>query len=238
MTSPSASSLQMTLPIGLGDKASFDNFWVGHNTELIKALRASIEVGTPKLIYFYGPSGAGKSHLLFAAAQLARAEVIRSSYLSMANPALQNAQDLPLTDMVDVAHLVCIDDLGASAGHLSQERSLFALFEQIKHAGGLLLVAADQPPEQAGLSLPDLVSRLSSGLIYPLQALTDEQKFAAIKLRATQRGLKIGDEVVRYLLRHSSRDTRQLFEMLDTLDRASLAEKRKITIPFLQSIIR
>jgi DnaA family protein len=190
------------------------------------------------LVFFYGPSGSGKSHLLFAAAQLARSEVVNASYLSLENPLFQSGNSLPLAEMVDVAHLVCIDDATACAGDLEQERSLFSLFEQVKHAGGQLLVAARQAPEQANFMLTDLESRLNSGLIYPLVALSDEQKFEAIKLRARQRGLKIGDEVVRYLLSRGSRDTRQLFEMLDTLDRASLIEKRRITIPFLQSIIK
>lgn len=233
----SSSGPQLPLPIGHSDKASFDNFYVGDNSELLAAIRASIELGEPKFIYFYGAAGAGKSHLLFAAAQLARGTNRNSSYLSLAAPQWRDFNDVPLAEMVDVAHVVGIDDAATWAGDLRREQALFTLFEQVKHAGGQLLIAATQAPEQAGFVLPDLVSRFNSGLIYPLKALDEGQVAQALKLRAKQRGLRITDEAARYLLTRTSRDTQQLFELLDTLDHASLVEQRRITIPFLQSIL-
>ncbi len=231
-------SPQIPLPISDGDKSSFDNFWVGHNTELTSVLQSCVTTGAPKLIYIYGPEGSGKSHLLFAAMRLAKQEVSSGTFLSLADPNLENPEQAGvLLEMVDVAHLVCVDDLGAWAGDSERERLLFTLFEQIRHSGGELLVAGDRAPDKMGFELFDLVSRLGSGLIYPVQALSDEQCFEAIKLRAKVRGLRIDDEVVRYLLARSSREPSKLFELLDTIDQTSLIEKRRITIPFLQKFI-
>lgn len=225
---------QMALPLAHTDKASFDNFWIGHNTELISAIRASVELGEPKVVYFYGPSGAGKSHLLFAAMRLAKEEIINTSYLS-----LSDAHVSPqMLEVVDVEHVVCIDNVHAWAGSEERERALFTMFEQIKHAGGQLIVSAVQPPEQSGFLIRDLISRLSSGLIYPLHDLSEDQQLAALKMRANQRGLSISDETVAYLLSRSSRDTGELFAILDRIDQASLVEKRRITIPFLQQLFK
>jgi DnaA family protein len=232
--SPSSSTPQMALPLAHADKASFDNYWVGNNSELVAAIRASVEIGEPKVLYFYGPAGAGKSHLLFAAMRLARHEVINTSFLSLNDPFVSP----DMLAVVDVEHVVCVDNIQSWAGKEDKERALFTLFEQIKHAGGQLLVSSTQPPEQAGFVLRDLVSRLSSGLIYPLLDLNAEQQFEAIKLRASQRGLSISDETVKYLISRSSRDTSELFAILDKIDQASLVEKRRITIPFLQSLFR
>jgi DnaA family protein len=137
-----------------------------------------------------------------------------------------------------VAHLVCIDNLYAWAGDVDRERALFTLFEQIKHAGGQLLVTALQRPESCGLLIRDLVSRLSSGLIYAIQELTDEQRVEAIKMRAGHRGLAMADEVIKYLVSRAPRDTAVLFQVLDEIDRLSLVEKRRITIPFLQDLLK
>ncbi|MFT5571825.1 MAG: DnaA family protein [Cryomorphaceae bacterium] len=232
--SPSSSTPQMALPLAHADKASFDNYWVGHNSELVTAIRASVEIGEPKVLYFYGPAGAGKSHLLFAAMRLARDEVINTSFLTLNDPFVSP----DMLAVVDVEHVVCVDNIQSWAGDQDRERALFTLFEQIKHAGGQLLVSSTQPPEQAGFALRDLVSRLSSGLIYPLLDLNEEQQLEAIKLRASQRGLSISDETVKYLISRSSRDTSELFAILDKIDQASLVEKRRITIPFLQSLFR
>ena len=231
---PSSTTPQMALPIGLCDKASFRNFCVGPNRELIEALRACVQLNDPKLVYLYGTNGSGKSHLMFAAMRLAGEEVINTSYLSLTDPKV-NEQMLT---MIDAGHLVCIDDIHAWSGDGAAEQALFTLFEQIKHADGRLLISALKAPDNCGFELTDLVSRLSSGLVYPLHALSEEQQFEALQLRANHRGLMISDESVRYLLSRSSRDTSELFDILDRIDQASLIEKRKVTIPFLQALLK
>lgn len=231
---PNTSTPQMALPLAHSDKASFDNYWHGDNSELISAVRSSIETGEPKVVYFYGRPGSGRSHLLYAAMRLAKEEIINTSYLS-----LDDANVGPeLLSVVDVEHVVCVDNIQIWAGSESRERALFTLFEQIKHASGQLIVSASQPPENAGFVLRDLISRLSSGLIYPLYDLNEEQQLEAIRMRANQRGLSISDDTVRYLISRSSRETSELFSILDKIDKASLAEKRRITIPFLQRLLK
>ena len=233
MNNQSNPEVQIPLALNIGDKATFENFWTGHNTELVAAIKASVLTGGPRLLFFYGASSAGKSHLLFSAIRLAQEEIVNASYLSLDD---QNVSP-EMLEVIDVEHLVCIDNLQRWAGNEVHERALFTLFEQARHHGGQLLVCASQPPEQCGFKLADLISRLSSGLVYPLQELSEEQQFEAVKMRAANRGLSIADEVVRYMLSRSSRDTGEVFNMLDKIDRASLIEKRRITIPFLQKLI-
>jgi DnaA family protein len=225
---------QLAFPLLGNDKASFENYWLGHNNELVAAIKASVMRGEPKIVYYYGPSGAGKSHLLFAAMRLAKLEAIKTSYLSLSDSYVS-------TDMlavVDVEYVVCVDDIEAWAGDAEKERALFTLFEQIKHAGGQLIVSATRPPTSSGFVIKDLVSRLSSGLIYPLYELTDEQRFEALKMRAKYRGLSISDDAVRYLQSRCPRDTSILFGFLERIDHASLVEQRRVTVPFLQNLLK
>lgn len=250
-------SPQMALPLAHPDKASFDNFWLGRNTELVAALKrlseqnrpsaASIKQATAsidqaasrtnhKMVYVYGAPSAGKSHLLFSTIRATKSagESRHSSYLSLSDTRVA----LEMLSVINVDGLVCIDDIHAWAGDQQKERALFTLFEQIKHAGGRLLVSATQPPNAAGFVINDLISRLASGLLYPVYELDDDERFYAIKLRADQRGLKIADDAVKYLLSRSSRDMRELSDVLERIDKTSLAEQRRITIPFLQSLLR
>lgn len=245
-------SPQMALPIAHADKASFDNFWVGRNEELVTALKKismpeQINVSDTiarKVLYLYGGSGAGKSHLAFsairAANRIANDETSEqgastdTSYVSLNDGRVTTE----MLSAINPSGLVCVDDINAWAGDREKESALFTLFEQVKHSDGHLLVCSSQPPGAAGFVINDLVSRLSSGLIYPVYELNDEERFFAIKLRANQRGLKIADDAVKYLLSRSSRDPGDLFEILDRIDRASLVEKRRITIPFLQNVLK
>jgi len=233
VSSNKSSNQQLVLPLALADKASFTNFYVGENHELIKALQACVNSNKDRIIYFYGGTGSGKSHLLFAAIKIAAENGLKTQYLS-----LDDSRVSPeLLSEVGGDAFVCIDNIMCWSGDEAKERSLFALFERVKQATGRLLISSDQPADRGKYLLPDLVSRLSSGLIYPLHDLNEEQRFEAIKLRAVQRSMSISDETVNYLLSHSARDTKLVFSLLDKIDRASLIEKRRITIPFLKTLI-
>jgi len=72
---------------------------------------------------------------------------------------------------------------------------------------------------------------------FHLQALDDAQRVAALQLRARHRGLDLPDESVRYLLTRSKRDMRSLYELLDKLDLEALRAQRRLTIPFVKSVL-
>lgn len=226
-------SPQMALPIALSDHAGFDNFWVGQNKQLLDSIKQFVTDGEPPLIYYYGAQSSGKSHLLFACGKLARAEVVSCSYLALSS----NYVSPEVIAGTKPDQLVCLDDVHSIAGQADMENAVFTLFEQIKHAHGQLLVSSNRPPDQSGFGLPDLVSRLSSGLVFPLHGLTEDAQYDAVQMRAKQRGISISEDTVRYLLARLPRDTKRLFEVLDTIDQQSLIEKRRITIPFLRQLL-
>ncbi len=228
-----SSSGQLAFPIAGEDKASFENFFIGNNQELVAALSVSAQNIDARVLYFYGPDGSGKSHLMYAVMRAAKQAGTKTSYLSLNDHYVSPE----MLTVVDVSGMVCVDNIQEWAGNNEHERALFTLFEQIKHAGGRLIVSAKQAPDASDFGIRDLVSRLSSGLIYPLQELNDEQRLQALKMRADHRGLSINDDVLKFLVSRLSRDNNDLFSFLDKMDKVSLAEKRKITIPFLQGLL-
>ena len=230
----SSQNNQMALPISGDDKKSFDNFLIGNNQELVAALHDFSLAREHRVVFFYGPSGSGKTHLSLSAARASQASDRSTHFLSLSDPNIVPE----LLEVIDVAGLVCVDDADAWAGNTKRERALFTLFEQIKHAGGILFISAKQGPEACGFTIHDLVSRLGSGLIYPIAELGDEDRLNALKMRAKHRGLSVNDDVLNYLVTRLSRNSHELFDFLDHMDRASLIEKRKITIPFLQTLLQ
>lgn len=225
---------QLAFPLGGNDKASFENYLHGQNSELVDAMKAAVRGHETKLLYFYGPPNSGKSHLMFAALRLAKEENLKTSYLSLSDDYVTPE----MLSVVDVSSVVFVDNADAWAGNRNKERALFTLFEQIKHAGGQLIISASQLCDAAGFAIPDLISRLSSSLIYAITVLSEEQQFEALKMRANHRGLSISDEAIKYLLTRMARDTGEIFELLEQIDHASLAEQRRVTIPFLQTLLK
>jgi len=114
---------------------------------------------------------------------------------------------------------------------------LFNAINAARDAGGTVLAAGNAPPAQLALR-EDLKSRLAWGLVYQVKPLTDAQKALYLHGEAARRGLKLSDEVVWYLLTHVRRDLHSLAGLLDRLDRASLEQRRAVTLPLVRELIR
>ncbi len=219
---------QLPLRIGLRDGATFANFHPGPNAEALFALERRLE---PFLFLWSGPGG-GRSHLLQAACHAAADE--GAAYLPLAELAPMGPEML---EGLESMALIAVDDVQAVAGDTAWEEGLFHLYNRVRDAGGRLIAAADAPPPALGLSLADLASRLAWGPVFQLRALDDEDKAAALQMRAGMRGMQLPDNVAAYLLKHAPRDLPALFELLERLDHASLAQQRKLTIPFVKELI-
>lgn len=222
-------SVQLPLGIQLRDTATFASFYPAQNQQLLAALKESEETG----IYFWGASGAGKSHLLQALCHEKTESGKRVAWLPLAEPGLMPAM---LEDM-EQFDLICVDDLQQVAGNDDWEIALFHLYNRIQARAGRLVISANQPLASLPVKLPDLASRLGWGLVYQLQELADDDKQAALQLRAGARGIELADEVAAYLLRRAPRDMKSLFSLLDRLDEASLVAQRKLTIPFVREFV-
>ena len=47
----------------------------------------------------------------------------------------------------------------------------------------------------------------------------------------------VSDEVCSYLLKRFPRDLNKLIELLDQLDKESLVQQKKVTVPFVKSVL-
>ncbi len=225
---------QLSLPVSLPDAASFENFHTGTNRELISTLHdfsADAEGGS-RLLHLFGDFGCGKTHLLYATLRLAREHRLGGLYVSADETDIGES----MLTHIDGRGLVCLDDLDAVAGQTESERRLLQLYERIQAEGGRLLTAAAHSVAHLGVELPDLASRLLSGTAYRVTPLNEVQKREVLKTRALSRGIVLSDDVLEYVLRRYPRDTHALFSLLERIDGASLSEKRRVTIPFLQEL--
>jgi len=227
----SASATQLPLRLNPQQEFNFNNFYF-QQAELKQALLDLCLSESVGFLYLWGATSSGKSHLLLAALEQTE---LRSVYLPLAD--LVQTASPEVLNSLEQFDLVCIDDLDAIASLTEWQEALFHCFNRLQHSACKLLVSASSNPVNIPLSLADLRSRMSTALVYQLDALDDEQKQQALTLQAASRGLDLSDELVHYLLRHYSRDMGELIELLLKLDKASLAEKRRLTIPFVRQTI-
>lgn len=239
MSRKSSGGAQLALNLRLRDASSFENFLVARNREPFEQVQtgvsrlASVRSTPAQWLYLWGEGGCGKTHLLEAACRAAQQLGQSALYLPLREKATLSTA---LLEDVEQSALVCVDDVQAIAGDSVWEAALFALYEHLRAQGRLLILAAQPNPAGVHFKLADLASRLSAGLIYQLDALSDSEKISALRLRAQRRGLTMTEEVANYLLTRFPRDTHSLFALLDRLDVATLAAQRRLTIPFLRDL--
>lgn len=199
---------QLPLAISPPPAPSFDNFIEGANAEALLRVQELAEGRLRETVLY-----------LWGDAGSGRSHLLRAA----------------ATAAVPARELVVADDVQALDEPAQIE--LFNAINRAREGRGAVLAAGDAPPGQLALR-EDLRSRLGWGLVYQLKALTDEDKARHLRAEAERRGLRISDEVIRYLLSHLPRDLPSLNAALELLDRYSLAHQRHITLPLVREALR
>lgn len=211
----------------------FEDFHIGPNGAAFNAVRELLDE-PGGFIFLSGPEGSGKSHLLNALCHRARERDMAAFYIALKRLPESAAAGL---DGLQVLDLVCVDDLDRVAGNPAWERALFNCFNEVRSAGGRLLVSSRQPLRSLNIVLPDLASRLAWGLRLSLQAPGDEGKLQVLQQRARSLHIELPEDVQRYLIKHSTRELAALLRTVELLKDAAFAGKRKITIPLAREVM-
>ena len=222
---------QLALPLQLADHAVFASFLDSGNEALVATLANIARGGGGHGCWVSGTRVTGKTHLLQAVCERAGD---RSVYLPLAMIAQAGPEIL---DGMASRELICIDDIQEIIGDPGWEAALFDLCNQVFDAHGQLIVSAASSPRECPFELADLRSRFSKLPVFQIHALDDDERIAALQLRSRHRGLDLSDDVAKYFLKRSRRDMASLYELLDRLDREALRAKRRLTIPFVRSLL-
>lgn len=233
-----AETSQLTLSVQLPDDETFNSFIIGDNIVAIEQLKSFIKSNLgdndPNSLYLYGSSGVGKSHLLHGSCSFAEQE--NKSIILMSFAELKQLEPRVLDGLEQYA-LVCLDDVQLIAGDNNWQQAVFDLFNRVIEQGSKIILTGNESAKNLGVTLPDLVSRLSWGFNVSIKPLSDDDKIQALQYRAKQRGMELNFDAAKFLVNRLARDMRTLIEGLDKLDKASIREQRKLTIPFIKSVL-
>ena len=225
--------MQPPLPLNCEPNRTLENFESGTaNRELFQAV-CSLSAGhASHNIYLYGPSGEGRSHLLLGACRAFGAGGGQAIYLPLRE--LHGTEGRTMLSGLEQAGLLCLDDVDAIAGDQGWEEALFHLYNRVQGGRQRLLLSAECSPMALGLQLGDLVSRLTTAQVYALQTLPEDDRGTLFRRRAAALGLELDARSLQYILLRAPRSTGALMRLLEHLDHCSLAQRRRLTVPFVR----
>lgn len=217
MTSP-AQQLPLPLPVraALGEA---DFLVTDSNQEAVAWLDAWPDWPGQGLV-LHGPAASGKSHLLAIWRKRTDATLLAGATLTM-------------EQAVNGTGPVAVDD----ADQCAEPRLLFHLVNQVRAAGGSLLLTASRPAAEWSAALPDLQSRLLALPAAELHAPDDTLLAGLAAKLFHDRQITVPDDVVNYMLNRLERSCAAFAAAVEKLDRAAWAERRALTLPLARKIL-
>lgn len=234
MISGSSSVAQIPFQFGNNQQHDLVTFLQGENQNLLHLLKSIASNEKPHCHYLWGSKGMGKTHLLQAVSKQADELNLHVAYIP-----LKQLNDISVEILHDLGDLdiVCVDDLECISGHREWQQGLTWLYNELRDNEHSLVMSANTSPTNILLEVDDLKSRLGWDQVSQIKPPSDELKIQILKQKAELRSFELSDDVVEFIIRRIDRDLGTLIEVLDKIDHASLAEKRKITIPFVKKLI-
>lgn len=172
-----------------------------------------------------GPEGAGKTHLAHVWMEETGAERVAAGHL--------REDDAPALAAFGAAVIEDVDRIAPEA-----EASLFHLMNLAKAEGATLLLTGRGAPKSWAVRTPDLASRLRALTAVSIEPPDDDLLSDLLAVHLANRQLKVGQEVIRFLVARLDRSAAAMAEAAERLDRAALAEKHAITRPFARKVLK
>lgn len=215
--------LQYTLPIMQAPDFTSYSYFVSHSNQDAYQLIETWPNWPFKRCVIYGPSGHGKTHLGHILKDLMQGIFLDTQELN---------EGMYPTIQPNACYVV--DNLQA----MQDPKLLFHFYNFTLENDCTVVYLSEAAPGKIDTRLADLNSRLRSLPVIELPSPDDELCRAIIKKIFADLQVSISEEIVEYIIVHTSRNLTDLHLNLKLLNQRSLEEKRGITIPFIKNVLK
>ena len=219
---------QLPLSLILPDSAAIKDFFVTQANDLAYGwVQKWPDWPAPyHSINIWGPTGCGKTHLsdIFAT-KLQCQKLDKLSHF--------NREDFVAFDGF------ILDNVTADeAPHLWDDEALFHLMNYLAETGKSVLITSQQPVSQMTWRLPDTASRLRAIPAQEVSLPDDELLAALLDQYFLNRQCQVAEPAMRYILARVERSYEAVAEIAQAIDKASLAEKKPVTMALVRSLFK
>tara|TARA_Y100000590_G_scaffold231148_1_gene260486 strand:- start:397 stop:1104 length:708 start_codon:yes stop_codon:yes gene_type:complete len=227
---------QLNLNVKLDEAIKLENFIICPSTEVIlKACREFISrSNNSNTFLLWGNEGTGKNYLLHSINREFINKNLHSTFISFDNSLLDNPSVLEGLEELDV---IFIESMEQFPNSKEWEIALFNLINACLLKDCKIFISSKVTAKHLEINLVDLKSRLLSFPAFELPEINEDEKLKAMEEAASRKGLKLEDNVLSYILTHTSRNLSDLMSLMNELDTFSLEKKRKVSIALVREMI-
>lgn len=180
-----------------------------------------------RALVIWGAAASGKTHLGHVWCDVSGADRISPDDIRCNDAAALRARNVGFF----------LDDADALAGNRDDEEALLHFYNYLLETEGTLLLAAEKAPAFWPVSLADLSSRMKalhgSGIAPP-----DDSLLAALLVKQFQdRQLRVGADVVGFLVPRMERSFQAVARIVAAIDAAALERMRPVTVPLARDVL-
>ncbi len=192
------------------------NFFV--NSTNLDSYNIVIKNNTIKNIFLKAPNKSGKSHLI-------------NMWLKNNNAILYKSN---LSEILDLKKNVAIDNLFLKIN----EENIFHIINHCKNENLKIFITSNLDINEYNFKLSDLKSRLKT--FYHVSILNPDDEMVKIiltKLLHEKQFIIKNPEIFDFLVKRIERSYQSIYNIVKSLDKFSLQEKRQLTIPLIKEIL-
>ncbi len=212
----------------LNQRYIFANYVVGKGNELAYAasVRVAKEPGTKyNPLFLYGGVGLGKTHLMLAVGnELLRnqgslnilyitGEQFTNDYVS----SLQSGNVEKFKHKYRTPDLLLVDDIQFIGGKEQTQEQFFHVFNALRDAHKQIVLTSDRPPKAIPALEERLISRFEWGMIADISSPDLETRMAILQSKSEERGIKLSEDVLRFVATNVQSNVRELEGALNRL---------------------
>ncbi len=216
-------AVQLALDLGVRQALGREDFLVAPiNGDAVAWIDRWPDWPAPALA-LVGPPGCGKTHLAHVWQVGSRAALLEADAVARWDP-----EDFP------GAAANCIVE---HADRVADEAALLHLYNFIAERSGALLLTARTAPARWPVRLPDLASRLRAAPVAAISAPDDAVIEAVLVKLFADRQLRVGPEVVAFLVARIERSFAAARATVAALDEAAMQAGRGVTVPLAGTVL-
>ena len=221
---------QIALKFGVKSSYLEEDFFVCEsNSKIFNHLKQYPNWGEgkySKTIFLKGEKFCGKTHLGHVFAKISNAKFLNKYDLPIKGDSILSGSILKFDSIV-------IDDIER---FINYEDQVFAVLNDFLNLNKFIFITSTQSPDEIGFNRKDLISRLNAFTGFSIKNLDLELMKVIVVKFFSERQVYLPIDVINYICSNTDREFKKLNNYLIQVEKKSLSEKKRITIPFLKTI--